>query len=73
MKVRCPDCGGKLIAICYGYPTYETFEKAQRGEVFIGGCMRMEFVYYCNRCGVSYSEDLSLSKSDENVFYHGEG
>ena len=35
---KCPNCGGKLIPIIYGEPTLETFEKAERGEVKLGGC-----------------------------------
>jgi hypothetical protein len=27
-----------MVPIVYGYPTPETFESAERGEVVIGGC-----------------------------------
>lgn len=72
MAVLCPECGGKLIAICYGYPTYETFEKAKQGKVFIGGCMREPYVYHCNHCGVSWSEDFSQRENRQNAFFHDE-
>jgi hypothetical protein len=34
----CPICGSHVIPITYGFPTPETFKKAERGEVEIGGC-----------------------------------
>jgi hypothetical protein len=34
----CPRCGRPMVPIVYGYPTPETFESAERGEVVIGGC-----------------------------------
>ena len=37
--VRCPKCKSKdIVPISYGYPTDETMDKADRGEVVIGGC-----------------------------------
>ena len=38
-KPRCPRCGGEAIRIVYGFPTFETFEAAERGEVMLGGCV----------------------------------
>ena len=35
----CPDCGGELIPIVWGYPNQNLLEKAERGEVFLGGCV----------------------------------
>ena len=38
----CPSCGGPgSIPIVYGYPTIETMQRAQRGEVALGGCIIM--------------------------------
>ncbi len=39
--ISCRSCGvtGKPLPIVYGYPTPETFEAAQRGEVVLGGCV----------------------------------
>ncbi len=34
----CPICGGKVVPIVYGMPTVELEEKADRGEVVLGGC-----------------------------------
>ena len=34
----CPKCGGKVVPIVYGMPTVTLEEKADRGEVIIGGC-----------------------------------
>ena len=35
----CEHCGGALTPVVYGYPTYETFEAAERGDVVLGGCV----------------------------------
>jgi hypothetical protein len=35
----CPNCKQKKgINIIYGFPSYETFEQAERNEVVLGGC-----------------------------------
>ncbi|WP_405268038.1 tetratricopeptide repeat protein [Methanobrevibacter sp.] len=34
----CPDCGGELIPIVWGYPSPKLLKRAERGEVFLGGC-----------------------------------
>lgn len=34
----CPDCGGKVLPIAYGYPGPEMWEAEQRGEIVLGGC-----------------------------------
>ena len=36
---RCPNCGAhSVVRIIYGYPGPELFERAERGEVMLGGC-----------------------------------
>lgn len=34
----CPNCGGRIVDIIYGMPSPETCERADRGEVMLGGC-----------------------------------
>ena len=34
----CPKCGGKVVPVVYGMPMEELQEKADRGEVILGGC-----------------------------------
>ena len=36
---RCPTCGAAGVRIVYGMPGPELFEAADRGEVFLGGCV----------------------------------
>jgi hypothetical protein len=38
----CVRCGGRLVPIAYGYPSYQMFEAAERGEIVLGGCMVFE-------------------------------
>ncbi|MCB5936185.1 hypothetical protein LI012_09690 [Caldibacillus thermoamylovorans] len=36
---QCPKCGSKnTIKILYGMPTKEVFQKAEAGEIKLGGC-----------------------------------
>lgn len=36
----CPQCGSERIRpILWGYPTDEAFERAERGEFVLGGCV----------------------------------
>jgi hypothetical protein len=52
-RAVCPYCreNDEVIPILYGFPTPEGFEKAERGEVYIGGCVIMggQPRYYCKR------------------------
>lgn len=36
---KCPMCGGKVVIISYGEPTYEAYQAEQRGELVLGGCL----------------------------------
>lgn len=39
LLVICPDCGSENIHfLTYGYPSKETLEAANRGEIMLGGC-----------------------------------
>ena len=65
----CPACGSTdAIRIAYGYPTPETFEAADRGEVDLGGCVvgPESPDYECGNCHVplpwvSDHHDLELT------------
>lgn len=38
--IRCPNCKSeKILPIVYGLPTLDTFQKAERGELLLGGCV----------------------------------
>ena len=37
--VVCPRCGGRAIPILRGLPSLEAFEAADRGEIYLGGCL----------------------------------
>lgn len=56
---KCPECGGALVRIVYGLPGPETFEKAEREEIYLGGCMPGKYDYHCYRCDKSFTDDLS--------------
>jgi ribosomal protein S27AE len=50
----CPECGdGNVIPIVYGKPGNELIEKAERGEVKLGGCVMSEDSphWHCAECG----------------------
>lgn len=52
----CPRCGSSdVVPIIFGYPTRETEELANRGEVVLGGCIMPPAKEYvdsvCRACG----------------------
>ena len=36
---HCPECGGALVPVVYGFPLGETIAAIERGEVMVGGCI----------------------------------
>ena len=65
MDKVCPKCGKRLVPICYGLPGQETFEAADRKEIYLGGCMPRKYYYHCYPCELSFSDDLTESMSTE--------
>ena len=47
----CPFCreNDEVIPILYGFPTHAGFMKAERGEVYLGGCEITPYSHYCKR------------------------
>lgn len=35
---KCEKCGGNVVPVIYGMPTYETFQRAEQGEFILAGC-----------------------------------
>ena len=59
----CEKCRDKVVPIVYGYPSPETFKKAERGEIKLGGCcidVPFEEVEdcICTECGQRYKISL---------------
>lgn len=54
----CPKCktNSNSIKIVYGYPAKETFEKAERGEIKLGGCVINDCMpyYHCKKDVIDY-------------------
>ena len=53
----CPHCGSSnFIPIIYGEPSPELFEKAEKGEILLGGCEIPpdKDNYQCKDCGNYY-------------------
>ena len=59
----CPRCGSKeSLELVWGHPTEETFDRADRGEIMLGGCC-IEIVdgvgppgWRCTSCGLDHGE-----------------
>ena len=64
MNRICPDCGGKLVRVVYGLPGDETFEKAERRELYLGGCRPGPYDYHCYACGRSFREESLESRKE---------
>ena len=53
----CPKCGSsEYIPIIYGKPNDELIEKAENGEVVLGGCIVTpdRNLFRCKECGTDY-------------------
>lgn len=46
----CPTCSQTMIPVCYGFPSGEMFQAAERGEIVLGGCERQPEAWRCLRC-----------------------
>ena len=73
----CPECGGELIPIVWGYPSDELLRKAARGEVFLGGCDLPIYLsnYHCKSCGWDFNlgyEGLHIECDDGKLLYYVE-
>jgi hypothetical protein len=50
---KCKKCGGgKILPVVYGLPLPDTFARAIRGEILLGGCVMFgnEPDYKCGEC-----------------------
>lgn len=56
---KCPNCGGKVVHILYGYPSPEAREAAMRGEILLGGCCidLNSPDYQCIHCDQSFIKE----------------
>ena len=58
----------KIPRVVYGYPSPETFEAAERGDVTIGGCMPdLPVERACPTCGLltEWASEWASSRSDD--------
>ena len=62
LSATCPRCGtfAAMLPIVFGYPTPDTFEAADRGEVALGGCVITgeDPTHRCSACGRDVILDL---------------
>lgn len=54
--MKCNTCNTEMIPFAYGFPNTELFDKADAGEVILGGCMVGEYrpTHYCQVCQEQY-------------------
>ena len=62
---RCASCGQTLVPIVYGMPSTGLMERAERGEVVLGGCTLMgdDPTHSCP-CGASTRGAISMSPQE---------
>ena len=56
-KPECPHCGSQdQVPIVYGLPTGDTFRRADRREVALGGCIISHDSpkWQCRACGIAW-------------------
>jgi hypothetical protein len=55
----CPSCGStEVVPIAYGLPGPELMERAERGEVALGGCLVSgnDPRWQCRSCGLHFPQ-----------------
>lgn len=64
---KCPHCGGKVLPITFGEPSAELCEKAERGEVILGGCCIILDGpdYQCVDCGAQFRKIIEYRNPDD--------
>ncbi len=50
----CPACGATCVEIVYGKPGAALIERAEAGEVFLGGCDLREERWHCPACNTDH-------------------
>ena len=65
---NCPTCGKELIPILYGYPAPETMEKADKGEIMLGGCCVSydDPTHYCKHCEKRINLNLAIDITEDD-------
>lgn len=60
-SLTCPECtSADMVPIVYGLPDDPLIEKAQRGEVILGGCtvlLGQSPDWSCNSCGHQFADE----------------
>ena len=67
----CPDCGGRLAEIVYGYPNPKILERSVHGDVVLGGCSPMPYDWRCRQCGHDFAfghNGLEIDCEDEELY-----
>ena len=59
----CPDCGGRVLPVMYGMPGDEAMRAAERGELFLGGCMIEDVAFRCDCGATTYLFDDTASET----------
>lgn len=65
----CPDCGGELIPIIWGFPGSDLVKKSAEGKVLLGGCVigLNPNDYHCKQCDHEFVlgyKGLEIEKSE---------
>ncbi|WP_405162943.1 hypothetical protein OG203_42890 [Nocardia sp. NBC_01499] len=58
----CPKCGAAMTPIMYGYPSSISFDRAERGEIVLGGCVITPDSpdWACRTCRTDSDDDIDI-------------
>ncbi len=64
---KCPNCGGTLIPIVYGFPGPGLMDEADAGHVRLGGCVVMgnDPAWECSDCERWFNVDLAEAPREQ--------
>lgn len=67
---QCLKCGStNTLKIAYGEPTFEMIQRAEAGEIHLGGCCIMIGgpEYYCKNCDIEWNKALAVDAAYEKI------
>ena len=66
---KCPNCGGTLIPIVYGFPGPGLMDEADAGHVRLGGCVVMgnDPAWECSDCERWFNVDLAEAPREQRL------
>ena len=59
--MKCPRCDSReVVPVIFGIPSFDLFERQERGEVILGGCEPRDEEWACRSCRLGWPEGFRV-------------